>query len=125
MPESVQMTALPPPECPRCGRAECASMADYATDHYAESMCDGHAEDWRARAKALTADLDAKHARLVEVADKLATVRAERDEARAVLLGVEWGTRNHCPWCGEASRKAGGEGHAPDCRLAKAIGGSR
>ena len=51
-------------------------------------------------------------------------VVAARDEARTVLREVEWMWLRPaycCPVC-EGDRR---NGHATDCRLAKAIGGSR
>ena len=51
------MTASPPPECPRCGRAECAALN--AVERTADGQarwetvaCDGEPVDWRAKAKA-------------------------------------------------------------------------
>ena len=63
------MTASPPPECPRCGRADCRSLTadlssfradeDLAKGAYAEYVlehgCDGEPVDWFSRAKAAKA----------------------------------------------------------------------
>lgn len=54
---------------------------------------------------------------------EIAQLEAQLTEARAVLKLVEWFTdpeNTDCVWC-QVCKRQGHKGHAPDCRLAKAL----
>ena len=68
---------VPCRECDRDGDAKCGLESEHKGDHV--PIAGVEMARLEARVVKLTADLDAKHAKLVEVADKL---RAERRRAR-------------------------------------------
>jgi hypothetical protein len=61
-----------------------------------------------------------------ELQDRVVVLEAQLIEARAVLREVEWCADNACPVCflyeDSTDGHGRGPGHAPDCRLKKALG---